>query len=198
MIRITFKSLHSSEQLVVVEEAAIQALADLCDGDARVALNGLQLAVQSQVAMAAQKKKTFKTTADKDSITYGESKLDGYQSALTTVRVNVDHIKKGLQRTHLLYDKKGDEHFNSISALHKSIRGSDANAALYWLARMLEGGEDSLYIARRLVRCASEDIGKSNVILNVKILINLALNNELCCQCLFFNRDVSYCYHGNE
>jgi putative ATPase len=64
-----------------------------------------------------------------------------------------------VQRKFLLYDKSGEEHFNLISALHKSVRSSDADAALYWLARMLEAGEDRLYIARRLVRMAIEDIG---------------------------------------
>lgn len=64
------------------------------------------------------------------------------------------------QRSHLLYDRKGEEHYNIISAMHKSIRASDDNAALYWVARMLKGGEDPLYVARRLVRAASEDIGK--------------------------------------
>ena len=68
-------------------------------------------------------------------------------------------VEDSLQRKVLLYDKSGEEHFNLISALHKSIRSSDADAALYWLARMFEGGEDRLYIARRLVRMASEDIG---------------------------------------
>jgi len=67
--------------------------------------------------------------------------------------------RKALSRKALLYDKSGEEHFNLISALHKSIRNSDADAALYWLARMLEGGEDPLYVARRLVRFASEDVG---------------------------------------
>jgi putative ATPase len=62
----------------------------------------------------------------------------------------------------LFYDKDGEEHYNIISALHKSMRGSDANAALYWLARMLEAGEDPLYVARRLVRFASEDVGLAN------------------------------------
>ena len=143
----------------MVEEAAVEALADLCDGDARIALNGLQLAVQSQVAMAAQKEQLSKSTiSKKGSLTNGE--LTSQENFDGRTIVKVDHIKKGLQRTHLLYDKKGEEHYNSISALHKSIRGSDANAALYWLARMLEGGEDPLYVARRLVRCASEDIGK--------------------------------------
>jgi len=71
-------------------------------------------------------------------------------------------IRKYLQKAHLLYDKTGEEHYNIISALHKSMRGGNANAALYWLARMLEGGEDPLYVARRLVRFASEDVGLAN------------------------------------
>jgi len=64
-----------------------------------------------------------------------------------------------IKRGYVNYDKNGDEHYDIISALHKSIRGGDENAAVYWLARMLEGGESPLYIARRLVRIASEDIG---------------------------------------
>jgi putative ATPase len=71
-------------------------------------------------------------------------------------------VREVLQKSHLLYDKNGEEHYNIISALHKSMRGGDANAAVYWLARMLEGGEDPLYVARRLVRFASEDIGLAN------------------------------------
>lgn len=71
-------------------------------------------------------------------------------------------IKEAFQKSYLLYDKNGDEHYNIISALHKSMRGSDANAALYWLARMLEAGEDPLYVARRIVRFAAEDIGLAN------------------------------------
>jgi len=68
-------------------------------------------------------------------------------------------VKEALQKRILLYDKKGEEHFNLISALHKSLRNSDVNASLYWLARMISAGEDCLYIGRRLVRFASEDIG---------------------------------------
>ena len=71
-------------------------------------------------------------------------------------------IKQIINKPNLLYDKKGEEHYNIISALHKSMRGGDANAAVYWLTRMLEGGEDPLYIARRLIRFASEDIGLAN------------------------------------
>ncbi|HAM88589.1 TPA: AAA family ATPase [Candidatus Falkowbacteria bacterium] len=73
-----------------------------------------------------------------------------------------DIVKEAFQKSFLLYDKDGEEHYNIISALHKSMRGSDADAALYWLARMLEAGEDPLYIARRIVRFASEDIGLAN------------------------------------
>ncbi|MCP4654574.1 MAG: replication-associated recombination protein A [bacterium] len=74
-------------------------------------------------------------------------------------RVDADAVRRIAQRKVLLYDKSGEEHFNLISALHKSLRESDPDAALYWLVRMLEGGEDPLYIARRLVRFASEDVG---------------------------------------
>ncbi len=73
--------------------------------------------------------------------------------------IGVPELEKTMQRKALLYDKSGEEHFNIISALHKSLRNSDVDASLYWLARMLEAGEDPLYIARRLVRFASEDIG---------------------------------------
>lgn len=118
---------------VEISNDSIEFLSNMVNGDARSALNALELAVISQ-----QSKKSKK------------------------IKVSNDEIKESLQRTHLLYDKKGEEHYNIISALHKSMRGSDANAALYWLGRMLEGGEDPLYIARRLVRFASEDIGTAN------------------------------------
>jgi len=164
-----------SDYHVVVEEEAIKALANLCDGDARIALNGLQLAVQSQVS--AVKRKAQNDTNSSNSLSLSLHQTGDYfkngnlptnaanddtqdSSEKKTVFVNVSHIKEGLQRTHLLYDRNGEEHYNIISAMHKSIRGGDENAALYWLARMLVGGEDPLYVARRLVRCASEDIGK--------------------------------------
>ncbi len=83
-------------------------------------------------------------------------------TANVSKNITEDIIRKYLQKSHLLYDKTGEEHYNIISALHKSMRGGNANAALYWLARMLEGGEDPLYVARRLVRFASEDIGLAN------------------------------------
>lgn len=115
---------------ISVDEAVYGALVRMADGDARSALNALELAVN-----ASAKEK------------------DG------TIRLTMDALKTALQRTQYRYDKNGEEHYNIISALHKSLRGSDENAALYWLARMLESGEDPLYVARRLVRFASEDVG---------------------------------------
>ena len=161
-------SFFVSEPLVVIEEKAITTLANLCDGDARIALNGLQLAIQSQVAAVKQKTKEHDNEPNGSSSLqqHGECNLLGLSSTdaqgcdeKQIVCINVSHIKEGLQKTHLLYDRNGEEHYNIISALHKSVRGSDENAALYWLARMLVGGEDPLYVARRLVRFASEDIG---------------------------------------
>jgi len=71
-------------------------------------------------------------------------------------------VEKALQKKALLYDRAGEEHYNIISAFHKSLRGSDADAALYWLGRMLAAGEDPLYVARRMVRFASEDVGNAD------------------------------------
>ena len=113
-----------------VADEALALLARAADGDARTALNVLELAVTVAVP--------------------GE---DGRR------QVDLAAMQQAFARKALLYDRAGEEHFNLISALHKSIRNSDADAGLYWLARMLEAGEDPLYVARRLVRFASEDVG---------------------------------------
>jgi putative ATPase len=102
----------------------------MSNGDGRIALNALELAVLSTPPDAEGKRKIVLPT-----------------------------IEDALQHRSLLYDKAGEEHYNLISALHKSLRGSDPDAALYWLGRMLEAGEDPLYIVRRLIRFASEDVG---------------------------------------
>src|SRR5688572_9155121 len=88
--------------------------------------------------------------------------LNTLEEAARAGRITLDVVRDALQRTALYYDKAGEEHFNIISALHKSMRSSDPDAALYWLARMIEGGEDPLYIARRIVRFASEDVGNAD------------------------------------
>jgi len=113
-----------------VADEALRFLAEASDGDARTAMNVLELAVQA-----------------------AKPEDDGRR------RVDLASMREAFARKALLYDRAGEEHFNIISALHKSIRNSDADAGLYWLARMLEAGEDPLYVARRLVRFASEDVG---------------------------------------
>ncbi|MFA7244944.1 MAG: replication-associated recombination protein A [Candidatus Magasanikbacteria bacterium] len=118
---------------IELEDETSDLLADLCQGDARSALNALELAFRAK-----------------------------YKKNLKKTKLIKEDIKEALQRTHLVFDKNGEEFYNIISALHKSMRGSDANAALYWLARMLEGGVDPLYVARRVLRFASEDIGMAN------------------------------------
>nr|CAB3265538.1 replication factor C subunit 5 [Phallusia mammillata] len=115
-----------------VASSALDALSNYCDGDARIALNGLQVSIQSLI------------TSDKK---------------LCAPMLTADHVKSCLQRSHVLYDRTGDEHYAMMSALHKSVRGCDENAGLYWLTRMMLGGEDPKVIARRLIRMASEDIG---------------------------------------
>ena len=88
-----------------------------------------------------------------------EQLVGGYASRRGVATVDAAIVAELLERRALLYDKTGEEHYNLISALHKSLRNSDPDAAIYWLARMLEAGEDPMYVARRLVRFASEDIG---------------------------------------
>ncbi|HEX75613.1 MAG TPA: replication-associated recombination protein A [Dehalococcoidia bacterium] len=112
---------------------ALRHLVVMSNGDARVALNALEMATLASSPEA-----------------------DGYR------RLSLTSIEEALQQRALLYDKSGDQHYDFISALHKSLRGSAPDAALYWLGRMLEAGEDPLYIARRLVRFASEDVGMAD------------------------------------
>ena len=116
-------------QRVRIGDDEIKAIAEFADGDARGALSTLEMAVLN-----------------------GET--DGED-----IRVTRETLTQCISRKSLLYDKGGEEHYNIISALHKSMRNSDPDAAVYWLARMLEAGEDPLYIARRVTRFASEDIG---------------------------------------
>uniref|UniRef100_A0A3Q3KIP4 UBZ4-type domain-containing protein n=1 Tax=Monopterus albus TaxID=43700 RepID=A0A3Q3KIP4_MONAL len=131
------------EPNIYIEQKALDTIAYLCDGDARAGLNGLQLAVQAQVNLT-------------------QANLLAQDGSPQEILVKEEHVKEGLQRSHILYDKAGEEHYNCISALHKSMRGSHENASLYWLGRMLEGGEDPLYVARRLIRFASEDVGMAD------------------------------------
>ncbi|MFA5188928.1 MAG: replication-associated recombination protein A [Patescibacteria group bacterium] len=114
---------------VQLSDEVLDFLTQMANGDARTALNALEFSVNS-------------IKPDKNGLITLDKKI----------------IEQALQKSYL-YDKAGEQHYNIISALHKSLRGSDANASLYWLGRMIESGEDPLYIARRLIRFASEDIG---------------------------------------
>jgi putative ATPase len=113
------------------EGDALDVLIGMSDGDARTALNLLEIAAD----MATSRKSNI---------------------------ITAQELEEAFQRKVLLYDKQGEQHYNLISALHKSLRNSDPDAGLYWLARMLEAGEDPLYIARRLIRFASEDVGMAD------------------------------------
>ncbi len=155
-----------NDEQVLVKDEAMTALANLCDGDARSAINGLQLAVQTKRTLRSQYlRKKHSPLGDSDSYKIENKPVISETNALppddTLSIVTVQDVKNCLQKSHLLYDNAGDEHYNCISALHKSMRGSDSTASLYWLARMLCGGEDPLYVARRVIRFASEDIGNS-------------------------------------
>ena len=115
---------------IEISQELLEKIALFANGDARAALNTLEMAVIN-----------------------GQIREDG------STLVDQETLEQCISRKSLLYDKKGEEHYNLISALHKSMRNSDPDAAVYWLARMLEAGEDPLYIARRLIRFASEDVG---------------------------------------
>ena len=118
---------------VELSAEALGHLITISKGDARVALNGLEMAVMATPPDEQGKR-----------------------------RVSLATIEDAVQHTALRYDRAGDQHYDFISALHKSMRGSDPDASLYWLARMLEAGEDPLYVARRLIRFASEDVGMAD------------------------------------
>lgn len=119
---------------LAIDEAAADHIAAISDGDARSALNAIEI-VAADIAH---------TDADN-----------------RPTRIGLEQVEGALQRKAFDYDKTGEGHYNLISALHKSLRGSDPDAALYWLARMMGAGEDPFYIARRMVRFASEDIGNA-------------------------------------
>lgn len=123
---------YGNEKIEISEEC-LNMIAGFANGDARMALNTLEMVI-----------------------------LNSVQDEKGTVHITKEMIEQCTNRSSFLYDKKGEEHYNLISALHKSMRNSDVDAAIYWLARMLEAGEDPLYVARRLVRFASEDIGMAD------------------------------------
>ncbi len=127
-----------SLKLEINDDARVH-LTRVAEGDARVALNNLEIAASLAL-----------------------TEIDSEEKESGTRCVTLGHLENALQKKALIYDKTGEEHYNIISAFHKSLRGSDPDAALYWLGRMLSAGEDPFYIARRMVRFASEDIGNAD------------------------------------
>jgi len=153
---ITLKALSSNDIAVIIDSAlkdkergfeninlvmdkdALSHLVRIADGDARAALNGLETAASLVI-----------------------SGIDP-STKRKPMHITLQVLEQALEKKALLYDKSGEEHYNLISAFHKSLRGSDPDAAVYWLGRMLSAGEDPLYMARRMVRFASEDIGNAD------------------------------------
>ncbi|MBN2100358.1 replication-associated recombination protein A [Candidatus Dojkabacteria bacterium] len=121
------------------EKKAVEVLVEGSNGDPRTLLNALEMAVNLAIPGVGKKSKSSQN-----------------------IKISLKNIEDALQHKALLYDKAGEEHYNIISALHKSMRSSDENASLYWLARMLEAGEDPLYVARRMFRFAAEDVGNAD------------------------------------
>ena len=136
-----------------IDDDALQFLAEVSDGDARRALGALEVAVLSSESRGCHAHQRSPKNA-----TVG----DAHPTSDSTLRLTRDLIADAVQRKAIRYDPTGDDHYDAASALIKSIRGSDPDAGIYWLARMLEGGEDVRFLARRLVILASEDIGNAD------------------------------------
>jgi putative ATPase len=158
IITILQRALHDKErglgQLpIYIDDDALQQIAVFANGDARTALNVLELAAQGNVGAR------FSASSNPEG-TPGETKQAINENA--PIHITLAAIEDVMQHRALLYDKGGDQHYDTISALHKALRGSDPDASLYWLARMIEAGEDPLYVVRRLIRFASEDVGMAD------------------------------------
>jgi putative ATPase len=125
-----------------ITDEALDHIAIIADGDVRRALNSLEISAALSAGMAENLQKNLY----KDKI----------------IQITLQTVENAVQKTALSYDKNGEEHYNIISAFHKSLRGSDPDGAVYWLGRMLQAGEDPLYPARRMVRFASEDVGNAD------------------------------------
>jgi len=135
---------------IEADPKALEFLAEICDGDARRALTALEVAVLSQ-------KNTASATA-KHSLTVPPGK----KTSPKKIKLTLDIAKESVQRKAIQYDGTGDTHYDLASALQKSMRGSDPDATVYWLARMIVGGEDLRFIARRIAVCAAEDVGNAD------------------------------------
>jgi putative ATPase len=151
---------------LTADDDALELIANYSSGDCRSAYNALEVAAQlasepsaSAPDLDSARKGTTSVVPPAQENGLGASAPEGSSSPQPAKRITKAVAAEAVQKRALMYDKSGEEHFNLISALHKSVRNSDPDAALYWLGRMLAGGEDPLYLARRIVRMAVEDIG---------------------------------------
>jgi putative ATPase len=133
---------------IEAEEKALKFLAVICDGDARKALTALEVGVLSQAARRSENR--------------NEHNEKHTETTQIKIKFNLDIAKESIQQKTIYYDGTGDTHYDLASALQKSMRGSDPDATVYWLARMLSGGEDTRFIARRIAICAAEDVGNAD------------------------------------
>ncbi|KJE00811.1 ATPase [Cryptococcus gattii NT-10] len=168
ILRNAVQTISESEPIPYHPPELIPFLADVADGDARQALNGLELALRTCQTMdeAARAEKSQRAKFVGDEKVKEERQKDVFDDAVEEAEEEdqqkkrdeeiMDAVRRGLQKG---YNRTGEERYDMISALHKCLRGSDGSAAMYWLARMITGGEDPLYIARRLIVVASEDVG---------------------------------------
>jgi len=144
------------------EDGVLRQIAELAAGDARFALNTLEVCaslIQSNVGATRASPENQSEDLKDLQASLASERASGDARVAPTTRITTEILKRALAGRSLLYDKGGEEHYNVISALHKAVRGSDPDAALYWMARMLEAGEDPKYVVRRMMRMASEDIG---------------------------------------
>jgi putative ATPase len=153
------------EMNVTASDDVLRKIASYTSGDARSAYNVLEVAAElAESPPSRREREKGGATESEKSLLLAKAARSGAPhsdviSSQASREITDEIVRDALQKRILLYDKTGEEHYNLISALHKSVRNSDADAALYWLGRMLEAGEDPLYIARRVVRMAVEDIG---------------------------------------
>mgnify|MGYP001375515248 CR=1 FL=1 len=148
-----------------IDDAALDLLATMCDGDARRALSALEVAVLSQMKSAGSADSTART---------GE---DDTRAPSAGIRITVEVAQDSIQRKAVVYDGTGDEHYDAASALIRSMRGGDPDATVYWLAKMLEAGEDPRFVARRIAICAAEDVGNADPM--ALVLANAAVQTTL-------------------
>ncbi|MHC5146859.1 MAG: replication-associated recombination protein A, partial [Planctomycetota bacterium] len=155
------------EMKIDAEPKALEFLAEICDGDARRALTALEVAILSQAksksagAQAPRSRDSVESGTDAASPTAKQS-LTVPPNKRIAIKLTLEIAKESVQRKAIQYDGTGDTHYDLASALQKSMRGSDPDATVYWLARMIVGGEDLRFIARRIAVCAAEDVGNAD------------------------------------